>query len=162
MVNLAAGPTSVNRPRLVLLLITAARAELPLSVMLPLASGLLAVGRTRTFCQASEQATPLLLAVFSLNFICVVEMVAIASTVPLPAPAPMFNVVVPSNEPEPVVRPSETFKLAGNPIVEVLPNESCDLTTGCVASGEAVRERPPGGVLITNWTAAAGFTTTLP
>src|SRR6266481_1479791 len=79
-----------------------------------------------------------------------------------PAPAPMFNVVVPSNEPEPVVRPSDTFKLAGNPMVEVLPNESCDLTTGWVASGEAVRERPPGGVLITNRTAVAGLTTTLP
>ena len=94
MVNLAAGPTSVNRPRLVLLLITAARAELPLSVMLPLASGLLAVGRTRTFCQASEQATPLLLAVFSLNFICVVEMVAIASAVPLATPS-MFRLLAP-------------------------------------------------------------------
>ena len=83
-------------------------------------------------------------------------------TVPLPAPAPMFNVVVPSNEPEPAVRPSDTFKLAGNPMVEVLPNGSCDLTTGWIASGEAVRERPPGGVLMTNWTAVAGLTTMLP
>src|SRR5258705_2979793 len=87
MVNRAAGPTSVNRPRLVLLLITAARAELPLSVMLPLASGLLAVGRTRTFCQVSEQVTPLLLAVFSLNFFLVVEIVAIASPVPPATPS---------------------------------------------------------------------------
>ena len=94
MVNRAAGPTSVNRPRLVLLLITAARAELPLSVMLPLASGLLAVGRTLTFCQVSEQVTPLLLAVFSLNFICVVEMVAIASAVPLATPS-MFRLLAP-------------------------------------------------------------------
>src|SRR5437867_4018366 len=83
-------------------------------------------------------------------------------TVPLPAPVPMFNVVAPSNEPEPAVRPSDTLKLAGKPMVEVLPNGSWDLTTGWVASGEAVRDRPPGGVLITNWTAVAGLTTTLP
>ena len=46
--------------------------ELPLSVMLPLARGVLAVGRTRTFCHVSEQVTPLLLTLFKLNFICVV------------------------------------------------------------------------------------------
>src|SRR6266404_5304911 len=82
--------------------------------------------------------------------------------VTVPLPAPMFSVVVPNNEPEPAVRPSDTFKLAGNPMVEVLPNGSCDLTTGWVASGEAVRERPPGGVLMTKRTAVAGLTTTLP
>src|SRR5258706_16349365 len=94
MVNRAGGPTSVNRPKLVLLLVTAARTELPLSVMLPLARGLLAVGRTRTFCQVSEQVTPPLLVVFRLNFICVVEIVLIASAVPLATPS-MFALLAP-------------------------------------------------------------------
>ena len=94
MASRAAGPTSVNRPKLVLLAVTAARTALPLSVMLPLAKGLLAVGRTRTFCQVSEHVTPPLLAVFSLNFIWVVEMVLIASAVPLATPS-MFAVLAP-------------------------------------------------------------------
>src|SRR5207249_7595744 len=94
MVRRAAGPTSVNRPKLVLLLVTAARTELPLSVILPLAKGLLAVGRMRTFCQVSEHVTPPLLAVFTLNFIWVVELGLIASAVPLATPS-MFWLLAP-------------------------------------------------------------------
>src|SRR6266446_4356061 len=86
MVNRAAGPTSVNRPKLVLLLITAARTELPLSVMLPVAKGLLAVGRTRTFCQVSEQLLPPWLAMVIVKVICVVEREVIATEVPLLTP----------------------------------------------------------------------------
>src|SRR5438093_5261289 len=82
--------------------------------------------------------------------------------VPLPAADPISRVVVPSREPEPPVRASATLKLAGSPAAEVLPNLSTDLTTGCVAKGEPVRETPPGNVVNTNWAAAAGPTTMLP
>src|SRR2546427_12986803 len=94
MVTRAAGPTSVNRPKLVLLFGTAAGTELPLSVMLPLARGLLAVGRTRTFCQVSEQVTPPLLAALTVKLICVVVLEVIAAEVPV-ATALMFLLSVP-------------------------------------------------------------------
>src|SRR5213593_2445016 len=67
-------------------------------------------------------------------------------TMPLPAAVPMSNAVVPSSEPEPEDRASATFKLAGSPTVERFPNGSCDLSTGCVTSGDPTREAPPGCV----------------
>src|SRR5207247_2654265 len=82
-------------------------------------------------------------------------------TMPLPTAVPMSNAVVPRSEPEPAVRASVTFKLAGNPTVERLPNGSCDLRTGCVTSGDPVRERPPGWVVNTRRSAVLGLTTTL-
>src|SRR2546428_3059126 len=84
------------------------------------------------------------------------------ATVPLPAAVPMSKAVVPSSEPEPELRASVTFKLAGNPTVERLPNGSCDLSTGCVASGDPTREAPPGCVVNTRRSAVFGLATTLP
>src|SRR6266536_832934 len=81
---------------------------------------------------------------------------------PLPADVPMSKAVVPSSEPEPEVNASATFKLAGNPTVERLPNGSCDLRTGCVTSGDPVRETPPGWVVNTRRLAVFGLTRTLP
>src|SRR6185369_4715544 len=48
------------------LLVTPAIAEVPALVILPMAKGLLAVGRTRTFCQVSLQVAPEL-AVLTVN-----------------------------------------------------------------------------------------------
>ena len=74
----------------------------------------------------------------------------------------MSSVVVPKSVPEPEVSANETLKLAGNPTAEVLPNASCAATTGCVASGEPVRDVPPGCVVNTSWLAVVGLTTMLP
>src|SRR6266511_3457024 len=62
--------------------------------MLPLAKGLLAVGRTRMFCQVSEQVTPLLLASDTVKVICVVLRDVIAAEVPLATPL-MFLLSLP-------------------------------------------------------------------
>src|SRR6185295_4704166 len=70
--NRAGGPISINRPKLVLLLVTAGRDDVPVFVILPLARGLPADGCTRMFCQVSEQAIPLLVALVTVNVICVV------------------------------------------------------------------------------------------
>ena len=46
------------------------------------------------------------------------------ATKPFPAAVPMSKVEEPSNEPEPEVKARLTLRLAGNPIVEGLPNAS--------------------------------------
>src|SRR6266540_1051914 len=94
MARREAGPYSINEPKLVLLLVTAAMVDVPVLVMLPLANGLLAVGRTRMFCQVSEQLTPLLLATLTVKVICVVVLEVIAAEVPL-ATALMFLLSLP-------------------------------------------------------------------
>ena len=81
---------------------------------------------------------------------------------PLPAAVPMSKAAVPSSEPEPEVRASVRFKLAGNPTVARLPNASCDLSTGCVTSGDPTREAPPGWVVNTRRSAEFGLTAMLP
>src|SRR5437867_10607018 len=81
---------------------------------------------------------------------------------PFAAAVPISNVVVPSNEPEPEFKASETLRLAAKPTVELLPKTSCDLTTGCVPSGEPVRDVPPGCVVKANRLTVAGLTTILP
>src|SRR2546422_5461670 len=81
--------------------------------------------------------------------------------VPLPIAVPRSRLVVPRSEPEPAVKASETLQLAGNPTVERLPNWSCDTTTGWAASGEPVRDVPPGWVVNANWLAVLGLTTML-
>src|SRR6266487_321822 len=98
--------------------------------------------------------------------ICLFKPASLHSTlvklaVPLPAAAPMSRLVVPSSEPEPAVKASETLKLAGNPTAEALPKASCDATAGWVASGEPVRDVPPGWVAITSWLAVLGLTAML-
>src|SRR6266511_3235434 len=81
-----AGPISINRPKLVLLAVTAAMTAVPVLVTLPLANGLAADGRTRTFCQVSEQDAPLLLALVTVKVIAVVVRDVIAAEVPEATP----------------------------------------------------------------------------
>src|SRR5882724_10977499 len=57
-------------------------------------------------------------------------------TVPLPAPVPMSNDVVPCMGPVPLLRLNVTFRLVGKPTVELLPKASWLLTTGCVPKAE--------------------------
>src|SRR2546425_7388253 len=94
MARREAGPYSINEPKLVLLLVTAAMVDVPVLVMLPLANGLLAVGRTRMFCQVSEQLTPPLLALVTVKVICVVVRDVTATEVPV-GTALMFLLSVP-------------------------------------------------------------------
>ena len=68
--------------------------EVPVLVILPLAKGLAAEGRTRMFCQVSEQLTPPLLATLTVKVICVVVLEVIAAAVPL-ATALMFLLSLP-------------------------------------------------------------------
>ena len=56
--------------------------------------------------------------------------------VPLPAAVPMSRVLVPWSGPVPLLRLTVTFRLLGKPNVELLPNESCALTTGWVPRAE--------------------------
>src|SRR5882724_8916553 len=67
--RLAAPAISVKAPKLVLLAVTAAMVAVPVLVRLPLANGVPALGRTRTFCQISEQVTPALLAALTVKVI---------------------------------------------------------------------------------------------
>src|SRR6266487_3714170 len=58
----------------------------PLRVRLPLASGVPAVGRSRTFCQVSLQVTPAELELVTVKTICVVVREVMAAAVPLATP----------------------------------------------------------------------------
>src|SRR4051794_28575917 len=60
--------------------------DVPAEVMLPLASGVPADGRTRRFCQVSEQVTPALLAEVMINVRAFVVTVVRATDVPLATP----------------------------------------------------------------------------
>src|SRR6266436_6133142 len=86
MASRAAGPSSTKGPKLVLLLVTAARIEVPVLLMLPLTRGLLAVGRTRRFCHVSEQVTAVLLEFLTVNVIWVLVREVIATEAPLATP----------------------------------------------------------------------------
>ena len=79
-------------------MVTAAIVDVPVLVILPLAKGLAALGRTRTFCQVREQLIPLLLAALIVKVICVVVLEVIAADVPV-ATALMFllSLPVPAN-----------------------------------------------------------------
>ena len=81
-------------PKLVLLAVTAVILAVPVLVMLPLASGLMAVGRTRTFCQVSELVTAPLLALLIVKVIWLVLIEVIAAEVPL-ATELMFLLLLP-------------------------------------------------------------------
>ena len=67
--RLAVPATSVKVPKLVLLAVTPVIVAVPVLVRLPLAKGVPATGRTRTFCQISEQVTPALLAALTVKVI---------------------------------------------------------------------------------------------
>src|SRR5438046_1796055 len=77
-----AGPISISRPQLVVF-VPAGTVAVPLFVILPLASGLLADGRTRMFCHVSESVTLPLLELVTVRVICVVVRDVIATAVPL-------------------------------------------------------------------------------
>src|SRR5438034_5359357 len=84
MVSLLAVPgTSVKVPKFDVLLVTTAMTEVPVLTKLPVARGVPAVGRTRTFCQVSEQVTAFALAAVIVKVIWVEEMPVTATVVPL-------------------------------------------------------------------------------
>ena len=77
------------------------------------------------------------------------------ATVPLPAAQPMSRVVVPCNGPVPPLKVSVTFRLAGSPTIEVLPNASRVWTTGWMPKGEPAVALP-GWVVKASAPTAAG------
>jgi len=82
-------------------------------------------------------------------------------TVPLPPEELMSMLVVPSSEPEPELTVRVTASLATMPAVEIFPNESSALTTGCWFNCEPVYDAPPGCVVNTSLEAASALTTML-
>ena len=85
--RLAAPTTSVKVPKLVLPEVTAAIVAVPDFVKLPAASGVPALGRTRTLCQVRAQITPALLALVTVNAIWAAVRDVIAAAVPLASAA---------------------------------------------------------------------------
>src|SRR5216110_1794755 len=97
MVSLLAAPwTSASVPRFDVLLVTTAMTEVPVLVRLPVARGVPAVGRTRTFCQVSEQAAPFALAAVIVKVIWVEEMPVTATAVPLVASLMLLMLLPPA------------------------------------------------------------------
>src|SRR5437899_1882834 len=90
----AVGPTSIRLPKLVLLVTTAVKLEVPTSRILPLTKGLVLTGRTRTFCQVSELVFGLLLLLLTVKVICVVVTEDTGALLPLAALL-MFLLVFP-------------------------------------------------------------------
>src|SRR6266508_5233759 len=90
---LAAPATSRRRPRLALV-DSPTTLAVPLRLRLPLANGVPALGRTRTFCQVSLQVTPLALEPVTVKMICVVVREVMAAAVPL-ATSLMLTVFLP-------------------------------------------------------------------
>ena len=69
-----------------LLAVTACIVDVPVFVMSPLASGLTAAGRTRTFCQVSEFVAAELVLLETVNVIWVVVLEVMAADVPVDTP----------------------------------------------------------------------------
>src|SRR6266567_1343074 len=92
--RLAAPASSVSAPKLVLLAVTAASVAAPVLVRLPLATGVPASGLSRTLVQVSEQVTPPLLALVTVNVIWLVVREVIATALPLATPS-MLLVLAP-------------------------------------------------------------------
>src|SRR5258708_984924 len=78
----AVAPTSIKLPKLVVLLVTAVIAEVPVLEMIPLVRGLAARGRTRMFCQVIELVSEPLLAEETVNVIWLVVREVMAAEVP--------------------------------------------------------------------------------
>src|SRR5688572_20752371 len=89
------GPISIKCPKLVVPSTTTDMTDVPVLVMLPLARGLAATGRTRRFCHVNEQVTPFLLVLVMSNRICVEVRDAMAAGVPL-APALILLTLAPA------------------------------------------------------------------
>src|SRR5688572_22455471 len=91
MLNREAAPgTSRKVPRLELV-DSATTLAVPLRLRLPLASGVPAVGRTRTFCQVRVQTTPPLLGTVTVKVSCVAFIDEIARELPLLTPLMFFE-----------------------------------------------------------------------
>src|SRR5262249_10392784 len=90
---LAAPGTSRNRPRLALV-DSPTTLAVPLRVKLPLARGVPAVGRTRTFCQVRRQVMPLALEPVTAEASWVLLTEVMATAVPLATPL-MFRISLP-------------------------------------------------------------------
>src|SRR5437660_1134105 len=86
---LAAPGTSRNRPRLAPVGRPVTLAA-PLRVRMPVANGVPAVGRTRTFCQVNEFVTPPLLVLVTVKVSWVEVTLVIARELPLLAPLMFF------------------------------------------------------------------------
>src|SRR4029434_8556183 len=99
---LAAPATSRKAPRVAPVGSPTTVAEPP-RVRLPLASGVPAVGRTRTFCQVSLQLTPEALALVTVKTSCVLVTDVMAIAVPLETPLRLL-----AEPPEPVTRVIKT------------------------------------------------------
>src|SRR6266568_6795932 len=95
---LAAPATSRNAPRLALVG-SPTTVAVPPRVRLPLASGVPALGRTRTFCQVNLQVTPLILELVTVKTICVLVTEVMAMAVPLETSLMLLPAL-----PEPVTR----------------------------------------------------------
>src|SRR5439155_17340517 len=86
MVRLLAAPaTSRNVPKFDVF-VTVTRVAVPVTFSVPIARGVPAVGRTRTFCQVSEQVIPLWLLLATVKVSCDCDTEVIAMAVPLLAP----------------------------------------------------------------------------
>ena len=117
---LAAPATSRNVPRFELVE-TVAMLAVPVIRRLPLAKGVPAVARTRTFCQVKEQVTPLMLLLVTVKTNCVVVTEVIATAVPLatplillpafPLPPSRSTTTVGAVPPVPKVNPVGAFKM---------------------------------------------------
>src|SRR5262245_3381075 len=99
---LAAPATSRRVPRLEVGE-TPAMVAVPVRLRLPLASGVPALGRTRTFCQVSRQVTPDALALVTVKVIWLAVREVIAAAVPLATPLMLLPL-----EPLPVTRVIKT------------------------------------------------------
>ena len=122
---------SRNVPRLETPLVTPIIAEVPALVNLPKASGLLAVGRTRTFCQVSLQILPEL-AVLMVKTSCVEFTEVMAAVVPLVALLILIWVL-----PLPLI--FSILTLGAVPLVsKTKPGGALRMMVPCPASPEAV------------------------
>src|SRR5258708_20312718 len=86
MARLLAAPATSRRLPKLEVGETPVRLAVPLRVRLPRASGVPAVGRTRTFCQVKVLVTPLLLELVTVKVSCVEVTEVIATHVPLETP----------------------------------------------------------------------------
>lgn len=109
--------TSVKVPRLVVPAVTPLIAEVPLFVIFPEAKGVPAEGRTRIFCQVSEFNARFSVTAVTVNVICVVLILEIATTVPLVLLLTLFP-------PAPLPPPSQVISTVGAipPVSKINPD----------------------------------------
>lgn len=82
---------------------TVARVAVPVTLRMPLARGVPAVGRTRRFCHVNLHKTPLALGLVTVNVACVLLTEVIAKELPLLAPLMLLAAL-----PPPLIRSMRT------------------------------------------------------